>query len=460
MQPKLSLTDDLTAKIPAERFITDPGTLDRLSKDYFWYSPVLDRQLKDKCADIAIIPKSVEEVQLLMAHAYAQDLPVTLRGAGTGNYGQAVPLYGGLLLDLSGLDHINEMNAEEGYVVAEAGVRLGTIEEQARRVGLELCCYPSTFVKSSLGGFLCGGSGGIGSITHGPLREKGMVRGIEIVTLEASPRRIWLRDEDCLKVLHGYGTNGIVVTVELKLVPKVPWGQIAGAFTTFAKCFDFTEKIARDESIRKRLVTCFEWPIPSYFTPVKKYIPEGSSMVFLEIDESQLKTVEEMVIDSGGTVTFQQEHRQPRRGPLLSDYTYNHTTLWALKSDSGLTYLQCGFDRERAREQFAKIKAKFGDDFLFHIEFSKWEGKVGPGSIPIVRFTTEERLREMIDFCGEIGVGVSNPHTYVLGDEGRFNAESKSETKKSFDPKGLFNPGKLKNYPLPNGLQPLPTTFS
>ena len=455
----LAFTHDFAGKIPSERFITDPGTLDQLSKDFYWYSPVLERQLKDKRADVAIAPRSIDEAQVLLAHAYAHDLPVTIRGAGTGNYGQAVPLYGGLLLDLSALDRIVKIDEKEGYVVAESGARLGAIEEQARRVGWELCCYPSTFVKSSLGGFLCGGSGGIGSISHGPLREKGIVRGVEILTLESSPRRIWLRGEDSLRVLHAYGTNGLVVTVELKLAPKVAWGQIAAAFSTFAECFDFTEKIARDESIRKRLVTCFEWPIPSYFKPIKKYLVDGKAAVFLEVDESQMETVKAMIAAAEGSVTFEQGYREPRRGPLLSDYTWNHTTLWALKFDPELTYLQCGFNRERVREQFAQLKEKFGDEFLFHIEFLKADGAVVPGSIPVVRFSTDERLREMIDFCEKIGVGVSNPHTYVLGDNGRAHAEDKTLAKQSYDPKGLLNPGKLKNYPLPAGLQPLKTSF-
>jgi hypothetical protein len=453
----VSLADDLATKIPSDRLITDPGMLERLSKDFCWYSPVLDRELKDKRAEVAIVPRSVEEIQLLLAHAYENDIPVTLRGAGTGNYGQAVPLYGGLLLDLSAFDEIVKIDEKESFMVAQAGARLGAMEERARKVGLELCCYPSTFVKSSLGGFLAGGSGGIGSITHGPLNQKGMIRGLEILTLESPSRRLWLRGDDCLKMLHTYGTNGIILTVELKLVPKVPWGQIAAAFPTFGACFDFAEKIARDDSVQKRLTSCFEWQIASYFKPIKKYMVEGHAMCFLEIEESQMPMVKERIAAAGGRVTFEQAPEEPRRGPLLSDYTWNHTTLWALKADPTLTYLQCGFDYDHAREQFAQIKAKFGDDFCFHCEFMRIDGKMNTGSAPIIRYTTDDRLREMIEFCRGIGLGVMNPHTYVLGGgAGRHHAESKNEAKKAYDPKGLLNPGKLGNYPLPAGFAPIP----
>jgi hypothetical protein len=255
--------------------------------------------------------------------------------------------------------------------------------------------------------------------------------------------------------LHAYGTNGLVVAAELRLTPKVSWAQLAGAFPDFNACFDFTEEIARDDSVRKRLTSCFEWPIPSYFKPMRKYLLEGQAVVFLEVDQAQLEQVKARIVAAGGTVAFEEASQEPRRGPLLSDYTWNHTTLWALKFDPSLTYLQCGFDRVKAREQLAQLKAKFGQDFLFHLEFMRMGGEVQTGSAPIVPFTTEARLREMIDFCGEIGVGVLNPHRFTLGDNGRRLLDSQVEAKKRYDPKGLLNPGKLKNYPLPAGYQPL-----
>ena len=76
----------------------------------------------------------------------------------------------------------------EGVAVCEPGVRLGVLENEARKVGWELRCYPSTIVKASLGGFLGGGSGGIGSVAHGNLRDFQTVRAIEAVTMEAEPR--------------------------------------------------------------------------------------------------------------------------------------------------------------------------------------------------------------------------------------------------------------------------------
>jgi len=67
-----------------------------------------------------------------------------------------------------------------------------------------------------------------------------------------------------------------------------------------------------------------------------------------------------------------------------------------------------------------------------------------PGAIPIVRFTTAERLNEMIAYCREIGVFVANPHVNYLEDAGRFRADNiQLQAKQKYDPRGLLNPGKM-----------------
>ena len=71
-------------------------------------------------------------------------------------------------------------------------------------------------------------------------------------------------------------------------------------------------------------------------------------------------------------------------------------------------------------------------------------GDIIPGAIPIVRFTTEERLNEMIAHCRSIGVFVANPHVNYLEDAGRFRPDNiQLMAKQKYDPHGLLNPGKM-----------------
>jgi FAD/FMN-containing dehydrogenase len=427
-----------------ERVITNAQTVQRLSRDFYWYSPVLKKLLDDKVAEAVVQPISPEEIVRVLKCCHARGVPVTARGAGTGNYGQAVPLQGGIVLDLARMDAIEEITTE-GVAIVQPGVRLGALENAAREQGWELRCYPSTVVKASVGGFLGGGSGGIGSVAHGGLRDFETVRAIEVVTMEAEPRVVLHEGEAVHDVLHAWGTNGIITKIWLALVPAVEWAQCAVAFATFDEAFTFSERIAIDSEWIKRLVTTFEWPIPSCFTPIANITRPGQAMIFFMIAASQLAPLEAAASAASGEVTLAAPYMGLRTVPLLSDYTWNHTTLWAMKQDAAFTYLQCGFSAADARRQFAQLKAKFGDEFLFHIEFMKnGAGDVIPGSIPLVRYTTEERLNEMIDFCGSIGVFVANPHSNNVEGGGRYRADNvQLLTKYRYDPRGLLNPGKM-----------------
>jgi len=428
------------------RVVAADAEVDRLSKDFYWYSPVLERQLREKRGDAAVQARDVDDVRAVLRFAARHGVPVTVRGAGTGNYGQCIPLRGGILLDVGALDCVLEVTAD-GTAVCEPGARLGTVEATARKAGWELRCYPSTYQKASVGGFLAGGSGGIGSITHGVLRDNGTVRRIRLLTLEEEPREVVLEGPDVLRALHAWGTTGVMVEATIALAPKVDWAQVAVSFPRFEACLDFAERVANDDGWRKRLVTAFEWPIPAWFTPLVKWVPQGEALAFLEVAQEQLDALGAAAVEAGGTVAFRAPFQEPRRGAQLSDYTWNHTTLWAKKADPSITYLQSGFTPSRVREQIRSLKERFGDEILMHMEFLRSDGVVVPGALPIVRFTTEARLQEMIDHSLAIGVGIANPHINHLEGSGRWRPDdAKLVAKAEYDPQGLLNPGKMLGY--------------
>jgi FAD/FMN-containing dehydrogenase len=202
------------------RVLTQPELVTQLSRDFYWYSPVLRKQLDGKVGDLVVQPLSATEIQSVLRYCHAHNLAVTVLGAGTGNYGQAVPLRGGIVLDLARMDRIETIQLE-GVAVCEPGVRLGTLESEARKSGWELRCYPSTIVKATVGGFLGGGSGGIGSVAHGNLRDFGTVRALEVVTMEAEPRLVRHEGEAVHEILHAWGTNGVITRIWLALAPAV-----------------------------------------------------------------------------------------------------------------------------------------------------------------------------------------------------------------------------------------------
>jgi FAD/FMN-containing dehydrogenase len=426
------------------RVLSAQPVVERLSHDFYWYSPVLRRQLAGKSGEVAVQPVSVDEVIAVLRFAGKRETPVTVRGAGTGNYGQCVPLQGGIVLDLSLMDKLEGITAD-GVAVCQPGLRLAVLETEARKQGWELRMYPSTLAKATVGGFLAGGSGGIGSVAHGGLRDFDTVRAFEVVTMEEEPRIVLHEGAAVHEILHAWGTNGVLTRIWFALTPAVEWTQLTAAFSTYEVAFSFTRTIAESAAWTKRLATVFEWPIPSFFAPIKHVVRTGKALALLMIATAQADALRAAAEAAGGEITFSGAFTGPRTQPLLSDYTWNHTTLWAMKADPALTYLQCGFSPDNCEDQFRLLRARYGDEILFHIEFMKnGDGVVIPGAIPIVRFTTEERLNEMIAYCREIGVFVANPHVNYLEDGGRFRADNiQLLAKQKYDPRGLLNPGKM-----------------
>jgi FAD/FMN-containing dehydrogenase len=443
--------DDLTAITESvadpTRVLTQPQTVQRLSRDFYWYSPILKKLLDDKTAEAVVQPISTEEVVAILKTCFERKIPVTARGAGTGNYGQAIPLEGGLVLDLALMDTIHQITPD-GVAITGPGTRLAPLETAAIAAGFELRCYPSTLAKASLGGFLGGGSGGIGSVAHGGLRDFGTVRALEVVTMEPEPQVVLHEGDAVHDILHAWGTNGIITKIWLALTPAVEWSQAIVTFPTFDQAFTFSESIATDPTWQKRLVTTFEWPIPAAFTPIAQHLGPGQSTIFFLIASNQLEALASAAREAGGDIPLTTPYLGPKTQPLLSDYTWNHTTLWYMKYDPTFTYLQCGFSPTDARSQFAQLKARYADDFLFHLEFIKQaSGLVAPGSIPLVKFTTEARLNEMIDFCRSIGVSVANPHSNNVEGGGRYREDNvQLLTKYKYDPLGLLNPGKMATF--------------
>jgi FAD/FMN-containing dehydrogenase len=82
------LLNQLQTTVGPANVITEGDSLETLSKDFYWYSPVLKRQLDDKRADAVVRPGTMEELRAVISACSRARVPVVPRGAGTGNYGQ------------------------------------------------------------------------------------------------------------------------------------------------------------------------------------------------------------------------------------------------------------------------------------------------------------------------------------------------------------------------------------
>src|SRR5690606_32205683 len=109
-------------------------------------SPILEPQLPLGLADVVVQPATADEIAVVVATAVHHRVPVTTRGQGTGNYGQAIPFEGGVVIDTLRANRIIEFgeDADGPFVTAEAGATLAQLEQAARERGQQIWMYSST----------------------------------------------------------------------------------------------------------------------------------------------------------------------------------------------------------------------------------------------------------------------------------------------------------------------------
>lgn len=437
-------------QLPTLDWVTDALKVARLSQDFFWFSPVLKRQLQGLRADGVVRPRTEDDVRQIASFCARNRLPLTLRGAGTGNYGQSVPLQGGIVMDMSAFNGM--LWQRPGVARAQAGIRLGDFNRLLQDgSGQELRWLPSTYRSATLGGLFSGGFGGAGSITYGPLAAPGNILGAKVMTLEEHPQVIELRGAEAMRLHHMWGTNGIVLEIEVALAPAHEWLESIGVFDDFEAALRFADAVARNPGLVKKEVAVLADPIPAYLTALKAHLPAHRHAVLLVHAASGESTVEALAAAHGGAISYRQSHAEAQAGGhTLIEYAWNHTTLHALKVDKGLTYLQTAFIPGQHIEQVLRLKAMFEGEVLMHVEFIRnVDGHLTCTALPLVRFTTEERLAEIIAQHRAEQVRVNNPHTFIIeeGKQGGDLAPELLEMKRRLDPHGLLNPGKMRAWP-------------
>ncbi|MBO0347021.1 FAD-binding oxidoreductase [Roseibium limicola] len=426
----------------------NPQIVKQKSRDFFWYSPVLKGQLDDVTADLVVTPKTEAEIIQVLKACFAHDVPVTTRGSGTGNYGQAMPLAGGVILNLAAMDKVKEIRA--GVVVAEAGAIISKIDDETRaHSGQELRLHPSTYRTATIGGFIAGGSGGVGSINWGGLRDLGNVLRLRVLTMEAEPQVLEMTGEDLHKVMHAYGTNGIITEVEMPLTAAYDWVDVVVGFDQFMDGVQFGDDLGNLDGLLVKEIAPIAAPVPhEYFLRHQKFIRKDQSVVVCMVAPFAMDAFASFVGRfSGAELLYRSDTASDaeKKGlPPAYELAWNHTTLRGLRVDPSITYLQVLYPFPTQIESVRKMTELLGDEVPGHLEYVRFDGKITCFGLPLVRYTTEARLNEIIKLHEDNGCPVFNPHRYTLEEGGMKQTDAvQLAFKKQADPKGLLNPGKM-----------------
>lgn len=430
-------------------FHDDTKLLQAKSRDYYWYSPILKAQLDRYSGQVLVQPRSEAEVITIAAACARLRLPLTLRGGGTCNYGQCVPMNGGVIVEMTKLDRVLEITT--GRVLCEAGARIEKVERAVAETGQMLTMFPSTKKLATMAGFIAGGSGGIGSLRHGVLRDNGNVSYVRIISVEPEPRVIELHDTDIHLVQHAYGTNGIITALDFRLQPATDWRHVIALFDGYEASLRVA-LAAQAMGLDCYLLSVVERRFARFYRRLEGIFPSDRDAVFSMVAPEAVTEFTALVTASGGSIALDwslSEIEAANRPPAW-ECGWNHTTLQALKHEPGQwTYSQLAYPQPFDPATVQSQMARTCDEVYWHHEIAMMNGSLQVFAIPLVRWSDESRVRALnAEFEAVDGCTVFDPHAVTIEDGGMKSIDaSQINFKLRADPLGLMNPGKTRGWP-------------
>ncbi|MCH8876170.1 MAG: FAD-binding oxidoreductase [Chloroflexi bacterium] len=450
--------DELASIVGPEHLILNSSEIQKSLRDNSWLSPLLTEhidQLKMDTGrtlriDAVVSPNDVDQLRSVIALAVRHDIPMTARGGGTSNFGQTIPLEGGLIIDTRRLAGILELT--ENSITVAAGTVQGEVDRAARAQGKQLTVLTTTYASATAAGWVAGGHVGLGANAYGTIWD-GNVLKVKMLTAEDPPRELTLSGEELLPVLHTYGTTGIMTEVTFPLVEAREWLEAVAVFDAFEEAVHFTTAMAHESSILQSVVTAQEASISSGFTPLRDLFEPGQALVLMIVEARGEAQCRELCQRHGGLLQIWKRAADQRK-ISLGLMVYGHRMLWIKKLAPEAAFLHVYFSPDGYFEQLRALKEKFRAEVWEEFKYirSRWlrslRGLSGDGLLPAAVLTlvsgSKESLNSLLQFCDSIGVTYLNPHTFLLEESGLFlDFQPIADFKRQTDPKGLLNPGKI-----------------
>ena len=242
-------------------------------------------------ASALVFAKSTEEVSKLLQYAHANRIPVTPRGAGTNLVGSTVPVDGGIILDLSQMNRILELDTETMTITVEPGLLLQDLQAYVEEHNLFYPPDPGE-KASSIGGNISTNAGGMRAVKYGVTRD--YVRGLEVVTADGTVLTVGgknVKDASGLSLKHLYigseGTLAVITKCILKVIAKpetslsilVPYPDLTTGIGSVLNILRADANPTAVEFMERNVVRVGE-----DFSGVRYPCPEAGSYILLTFD--------------------------------------------------------------------------------------------------------------------------------------------------------------------------------
>ena len=413
-----------------------------------------------------VFPVDTAQVSGVLKFAAARRIPVVTRGSGTGLSGGSVPVDGCLVLCLTKMSRIMEVDAENLTLLAEAGAVTADVAAVAAGAGLFYPPDPGSMKISTIGGNVAENSGGLRGLKYGVTRD--YVMGLEVVLPDGEV--MWTGNK-CVKDVAGYtlrdlfigseGTLGVITKVLLKLIPP------PAARKTMLAVYDNMENAAKTVSaiIKAKIIPCtLEFLDKVTINCVEDYagigLPrEAEALLLIESDGHPAAVEEEAAAmaaiakaNGAGEVKIAATAEE-----ATSLAAARRTAFSALARVGPTTILE---DATVPRNRLPEMVRCIQETGRRHNLKIGTFGHMGDGNLHPTFLTNEKNEEEMhrVDLAmkeifaraielggtitGEHGVGLAKKD-FLPAAVGELNVGVMRSIKAAFDPQGILNPGKI-----------------
>ena len=450
----MSLTQDLTALLSPGQVSTQPADLERASHDESACPPTLP--------EVVVWPETTEDVQVVVRYAYAQDVALTARGAGSSLEGNPIPVRGGIVLDLSRMDRLVSVHAEDLQVTVQPGIVYNALNDQLKAHGLFFPPSPGgSSDVATIGGMVANNASGIYSVKYGGTRAH--VKAATVVTGTGAVLELGTRSR---KTSSGYhllgllvgseGTLGIATELTLSLV-GLPQGRKQGAFTfpsekaavtAIASMLRYGVDLAAVEFLDQRSIAALNrfrdfglTELPSLFIEV-----HGSESVVEEVFDTAQSLCEEhqgeRIVLPGGRNPWEIRHFTTRAIQALNPRAKT------IRTDMGfpISCLPEVIEKSYAiAARHGVVLHTFGHAGLGILHALLREDPADEHRWIIANHAKDEMVALVLSLggtaSGEHGIGLGS-QKYVAQEHGAA-VELMKGIKHVFDPGGILNPGKI-----------------
>ena len=423
-------------------------------------------------AEVILKPSSDKEISQIAKICNEHIIPLTVRGAGTGLSGGALPIKGGVLLSMEKFNKIIKIDERNLQATVEPGVINYEFQEAVKQVGLFYPPDPASWGSCSLGGNIAHSSGGPKAVKYGTTRD--YVLNLEIVL--PNGEIIWT-GANTLKYSTGYnlthlmvgseGTLCIVTKIVFKLItlPKhdllmlIPFNSAELACKAVAEVFkaginpsamEFMEKDAIDWSMKYSGELSF------------KVKPEWQALLIVEVDGNNLDV---LMSDCEIISSVMQQNQCDEI--LFADSAEQKNAIWkirrkvgeAVKSNSVYKEEDTVVPRAELPILLKGVKA-IGKKYGFN---SVCYGHAGDGNLHVNiikgalsddawNIDLPKAISEIFELCKSLGGTISGEHGIGLVQKNYlpivfspYHLQLMKDIKKVFDPNYILNPGKIFN---------------